>query len=731
MKRTWQHRQALGLTLLVCALEMAVIATFHHHQAGAERVRSVFSEVNTLVNRLDALEWRAIFYGKLSAEIESELLEVRASVSEKVLFLEGVDTTKPHAELGLQQCFQRYAAAVDKEFTALKHSDPSTARRIDEVEVDPAFDRLRAALLRGEAHFTQRAARFQRWDAWTTFGSLTVATCAILFLFRYFLDAQRLASEADADRRLLAESYRVQEVLAESERRLRHLGDNLPSGMVYQLEGDATGHRRFVYVSAGVERIHGLTADAMLKDCSAFYGQLSEEDRKSLATREADSLKSLATFTAEVRILNTRGETRWLLLNAAPCPKAGGIVLWDGVELDITARRQIEEYLRQTHKLEAIGHLAGGMAHEFNNILAGIMMSLTLVKDLSSNAEARALLQDVDGLCQRAADLIRQLLAFGRRSIMSFRPLDLAAVAQRQARLWGHLLGENIAVEVLAPRSLPMVMADNVMLEEVLLNLALNARDAMPEGGKLGLRVREIEVHSMDTRNGGRSRPGQYVRIEVSDTGRGMDESTAKRVFDPFFTTKEVGAGTGLGLAVVHGIVEQHQGWIEVQSAPGQGTTFHLYFPIHKSEAEDHQLAQPARVTPDAGAILLVEDDPVLLSANRRFLVARGYTVLEALTVDEALTTWNTHRDRIDVVYSDVVTPGELTGLQLAEHCLAERPDVRVILTSGYSDHLIRQPRTKPPFVHYLSKPCSGETLLATIRMCLAHKCTVDTPPLS
>lgn len=729
MKRTWQLRQALGVTLLVCGLEMAVIATFHYHQARAERVRFVLSEVNTLVNRLDALEWRAIFLGRLSPDIERELTEVRASVSEKVTFLDRFSTSERRAELELQQCFQDYAAAVDREFTALKHGDPSTARDIDEVEVDPAFDRLRATLLRGESHFAQRAASFQRWDSWTTFGSLAVATGAILLLFRHFLNAQRRAVEAEADRRLMAQSCRVQEVVVENERRLRKLGDNLPSGMVYQLEGDAAGYRRFHYVSAGVERIHGLTAEAMLEDSSAFYGQLFEEDRKRVAKGEADSFKSLGTFAAEVRIINARGETRWLLLSAAPSPGPTGNVLWDGVELDITERRQIEEYLRQTHKLEAVGHLAGGMAHEFNNILAGIMMSLTLVKDQTSNPDARSLLHDIDRLCQRAADIIRQLLAFGRRSMMSLQPLDLAALAERQGRLWGRLLGEGIEVEVFTPAGLPTVMADRVMLEEVLLNLALNARDAMPEGGKLCLRVQECEVHSMDAQGGGRGRSGRCVRIEVSDTGRGMDDSTLKRVFDPFFSTKDVGAGTGLGLAVVHGIVEQHQGWIEVQSVLGRGTTFHLFFPIHKEEAGKNLPAQSAGVTPDVGTILLVEDDPVLLKANRRFLIAKGYTVFEASTVDEAVATWNAHRDQIDVVYSDVVTPGKLTGLQLAEHCLAERPEVQVILTSGYSDHLVGQLEVAAPSVHYLPKPCSIETLMCTIRGCLAHKGSVGVLP--
>ena len=297
----------------------------------------------------------------------------------------------------------------------------------------------------------------------------------------------------------------------------------------------------------------------------------------------------------ERRYVHKDGSVVWVSLTRLPLWSEGASPDFH-LELveDITARRQLEEKLSQARKMEAIGHLAGGMAHEFNNILAALMMNLSLVKMFNKEDTTRELLREMEALSQKAAGLIKQLLAFCRKSVMKLEPLDLAATVARQCALFDQLLGRGINVAFSRADHLSWVNADKTMMEQVLLNLCLNARDAMKQGGRLQLHLAEVEVGAEQAKAHEEAQPGEYLCLCVTDTGSGMDDQTMKRLFEPFFTTKEVGQGTGLGLATVRGIVQQHHGWVEAQSSLGHGSTFRVYLPaVPQPLASRHETSAP------------------------------------------------------------------------------------------------------------------------------------------
>jgi PAS domain S-box-containing protein len=388
---------------------------------------------------------------------------------------------------------------------------------------------------------------------------------------------------------------------------------------------------------------------------------------------------------------------------------------------DITARRQLEDRLRQSQKMEGIGHLAGGMAHEFNNILAGIMLSLELAQMQDMHSEARDLLQGVHSSCRRAADLIKQLLAFSRQSHLQAQTLDLTATVSGQINMLKRFLGERISLEFSHPETLPPVRADKSLIEQVVLNLSLNARDAMKNGGVLRLDLAETDVGEKHTVQHADARAGRFVCLSVADTGCGMDGQTMDRLFEPFFTTKDVGQGTGLGLATVRGIVQQHQGWVEVESHPGRGSTFRLYFPV--ADRMDVPVSSgPEETVTASGTVLIVEDDPSVRGPSRQLLASKGYSVLEAADGTAALAVWSAHRSEIDLIYTDMVMPGEVSGLQLSKQALAEKPELKVIITSGYNTDMPNLDSLTASQIVFLPKPCPPGKLLTAVGRCLQRK---------
>ena len=389
---------------------------------------------------------------------------------------------------------------------------------------------------------------------------------------------------------------------------------------------------------------------------------------------------------------------------------------------DVTAQRTLEEQLRQSQKMEAVGQLAGGIAHDFNNLLTAILGSTQLLLQATPPDDPRHEdAVEIKNAGVRAAELTRQLLAFSRRQVLAPKVLGLNAVVAHMQKMLRRLLGEDIELSVTLAPEAGSVNADPGQLEQVLLNLAVNARDAMPTGGRLNIETIRVTPASELAERRHRLPPGDYACLAVTDTGNGMDEATQAHLFEPFFTTKEVGRGTGLGLATVYGIVKQSGGYIWVYSEVGHGTTVKVYLPRVPADEVAPSLSAPAPAAEPSEArggpetVLLVEDAAPVRSLARRSLEARGYTVLDAADGATALDLAARHRGGIDVLVTDVVMPG-MSGRELAERLAPERPRMKVLYTSGYTDDAMVRQGVLTAGVAFLQKPFVPETLARKVR---------------
>jgi PAS domain S-box-containing protein len=427
-----------------------------------------------------------------------------------------------------------------------------------------------------------------------------------------------------------------------------------------------------------------------------------------------------AAGTTQCRYQCKDGGYKWIEftgVNLVHDPDINGIL---GNYHDITKRIDLEEQLRQAQKLESVGQLAGGVAHDFNNILASLMMNVSfLQQDPHLDPETQETLKQLMVDTRRAATLTRQLLLFSRRSVMEVKVLDLNELLTNLLAMLGRLIGERITVRFERRESLPRVEADAGMLEQVLMNLAVNARDAMPRGGVLTFRIESLQVKAERIKGNPEVRPGPFICLSVIDTGCGMDGATLKRIFEPFFTTKEVGKGTGLGLATAYGIVAQHRGWMEVQSELGQGTTFKVFLPA--TVRVMGMPGQEGKVAPVRGheTILLVEDEASVRQMVARGLRRLGYRVLEAANGQAALGVWQQNNGHIDLLFSDMIMPGELTGLDLAGKLRAEKPGLKVIMSSGYTAELTEPAKLTAADIVFLQKPYHIQGLSQIVRNCL------------
>ena len=405
-------------------------------------------------------------------------------------------------------------------------------------------------------------------------------------------------------------------------------------------------------------------------------------------------------------------------------------ILEDGVQLgtvvafdDITQRRHLEAQLQQSQKLEAIGQLAGGVAHDFNNILAATFLNLDLLRQPGNYGEdSRRCLDELEADLRRAANLTRQLLLFARRSVIQIRPVHLGHVVENLLEMLRRIIGETIALEWRCSSPMPPVAADVGMLEQVVVNLVVNARDAMPDGGRITLESRTITL-AQDAPHPTHpdARPGDYVRLSVADTGRGMGRDVLDRLFEPFFTTKEPGKGTGLGLATVYSIARQHRGWVAVESEVGKGSQFHVFLPALPSESPPEPPGPPSAGSSPKGTevILLVEDEASLRRSVAGFFRLYGYRVLEASDGPSAIALWQKHQDAIDLLFTDMVMPNGINGLQLAQTLRTSRPDLKVILASGYSAGLYQETDLAAQSITFVSKPCDPRTLTVLVRATL------------
>ncbi len=487
---------------------------------------------------------------------------------------------------------------------------------------------------------------------------------------------------------------------------------------------DATG--KILYVNPAFERITGYSREKVI-GCNPRLLKSDKHD-PAFYRKMWDTLSRGEVWSG--RIINKRKDGTLFEEEATISPirdAAGKIINYVGVRRDVTREVALETQLRQSQKMEAIGQLAGGIAHDFNNLLTAIRgnASMVLLSNQSQSEEISDCSQQIVEAAERAANLTRQLLMFSRKQVLQPIRLDLNEVVAQMTKLLQRILGEDISLASNYAAGLPAIQADTGMIEQILLNLAVNSRDAMPQGGRLvittGTGTETADPATAGQNPGGGA--GLYVLLTVTDTGCGIAPENLPHIFEPFFTTKEVGKGTGLGLATVHGIVQQHNGWITVTSEINRGTTFHIYFPAMTGVKTEIQ-ASPTAVSLPRGTetILVVEDELIVRLTVSNMLQRFGYTVLPAESGVEALKVWQKHKDRIQLLLTDIVMPDGMTGYELARQLHADRPRLKIIYTSGYSGNLADKRLTMEEGVNFLQKPYAPQKLAEALRKNLDPK---------
>jgi two-component system, cell cycle sensor histidine kinase and response regulator CckA len=476
---------------------------------------------------------------------------------------------------------------------------------------------------------------------------------------------------------------------------------------------------RFVLVNRAVAEVYGGSVEDLLGKTDGDFNTNAEEVEHFLEDDRQVMERNEPKYIPEEPVTNpTTGVTRWFQTIKVPLNLPGhDRKMMLGVATDITPRRQLEEQLRQSQKMEAVGRLAGGIAHDFNNVLTAILgYSQILLSDLDSGDPRREDVQEIEHAAERAATLTRQLLAFSRRQVLQPKVLNLNDVVGNLDKFLRRLIGEDIDLRIrLSPQLWP-VYADSGQMEQVLMNLAVNSRDAMPTGGKLTIETANVDLDEAYAQQHLTTIPGQYVMLAVSDTGAGMSKETMARVFEPFFTTKGAGQGTGLGLSTVYGIVKQSDGNIWVYSEPGQGSTFKIYLP-HTTDAGES--IRPARQDEadvrGSETILLVEDEGAVRTLAAKVLRGLGYHVLEARLGREAMEIGQAFQGPIELLLTDVIMP-ESSGSELARQMVTIRPAIRVLFMSGYTDEAIIHHGVLVANMSYLQKPFTPDILARKVR---------------
>ena len=392
---------------------------------------------------------------------------------------------------------------------------------------------------------------------------------------------------------------------------------------------------------------------------------------------------------------------------------------------EITERLNLESQLRQSQKMESVGQLAAGVSHDFNNILAVIQghSELLLLREKLSSAGTESLHQ-ISGASERAARLTQQLLAFGRKQPMQEQIINFNEVILRVTQMLQRVLGAHITLRTGFSPNLPMIKGDPTMMEQIIMNLSVNARDAMPTGGSLIIGTAPVKVTRAHVERNPDAREGLFVCLNVSDNGVGIEPDKIDKLFEPFFTTKEKGKGTGLGLATVYGIVVQHMGWIEVESVPGKGTTIKVYLPASATQtmAPVGQAAPAKVVAGGKETILLVEDEIGVLTLSRNILTSYGYRILQAKSGGEALRVWEEQGGSVDMLFVDIVLPDGMSGIELAGKLLLEKRDLAVLFTSGYSMDILVQDFGFDETNPFIKKPSTPQLLAEKVHHCLDCK---------
>lgn len=512
------------------------------------------------------------------------------------------------------------------------------------------------------------------------------------------------------------ERRKAEAALRESEERFRQMAENIRE-VFWMTNADLS---QVLYVSPAYEEIWGRSCQSWYDHPKSFLDAVHAEDSERIRSSFLDGVRE-SDFHNEFRIERPDGSVRWILDHSFPIRDSQGRVCrLAGIARDVTEVKRLEVQFRQAQKMEAIGRLAGGVAHDFNNLLMIIRGRCEmLLADLKGQDPLLKQVEEIHWASDRAASLTGQLLAFSRKQVMQPRILDLDGVVKGAEKMLRRLIGEDIDLRVEVHPDLGRIKADPGQVEQVLMNLAVNARDAMPEGGELTIHAGNVDYAESVDDGESASRPGDYVLISVRDQGIGMSDEVKARIFEPFFTTKEVGKGTGLGLATVYGIVKQSGGTISFESELSQGTTFHVFLPrVSQSEERDSSAVDSLHPT-DSGweTVLLVEDEEGVRALTAQFLKLEGYKVLEAEDGGKALELSRRHAGDIHLLLTDMVMPG-MSGPQLADRMLQSRPDVKILFVSGYTDDTIAR-NGGLEGAPFLQKPFSRGELVGKIRKVL------------
>jgi two-component system, cell cycle sensor histidine kinase and response regulator CckA len=511
----------------------------------------------------------------------------------------------------------------------------------------------------------------------------------------------------------ITDHERIEQELRKSEERYRDLVENARDIIyTHDLEGNYTS------INQCGEQITGYTRDETLK---MNIAQTIAPEFLVTARQMIDRKFAGEKVTAyELEILAKDGRRVMVEVNTKLIFQDNVPVSVQGIARDITERKLLEEQLRQAQKLEAVGQLAGGIAHDFNNMLTAIIGYSELgLRKLPAEDPLRHTFEEINRAGTRAASLTRQLLAFSRKQILQPKIIDLNSLVSDLQNMLERLIGEHIDLRTLLEPELGRVEADPGQIEQVILNLVLNARDAMERGGKLTIETTNVYLDEEYIASHMRIKPGAYVRLAVSDNGTGIDAPTQARIFEPFFTTKESGKGTGLGLATVYGIVKQSGGFIWVYSEPGYGTTFKIYLPLVGAPAgEHHRPPRPAAPLPGARTVLLVEDEETVRKLVCEVLKLNGVQVIGAASGEEAISVCEQHPEQIDLLITDVVMP-EMSGSELAERLASTHPEMKVLYMSGYTDDAIVHHGILNSEITFIQKPFTAANLVSEVSKAL------------
>lgn len=520
----------------------------------------------------------------------------------------------------------------------------------------------------------------------------------------------------------ITEQRHAEVALRESHDLLSNLARLVP-GVVYQYRLYPDGRSAFPYASPGMNEIYEVTPEEVRLDATPVFGRLHPDDLEAVSEAIFHSARTLETFYCEFRVVLPRQGLRWRWSQAHPERTSDGGTLWHGIISDITERKLAEAdkekltaQLVQAQKMESVGRLAGGVAHDFNNLLTVINgYSGFLVSRLAPTDPLHHYAESITKAGERAASLTRQLLAFSRKQVIQPVELDLNLAVAEAAPLLRRLIGENIELVTHLDPDLGVTIADPGQISQVIMNLAVNARDAISDSGKVTITTANTDLSEADARDHTDASPGPFVSLTVTDNGHGMDEATRLRIFEPFFTTKEMGKGTGLGLSTVYGIIRQSNGWVDVWSQPDIGTSIRVYLPRVSRTAQKAPSVPGVLSCRGTETILLVEDQDAVRSYARAVLTDSGYHVIEASSAEAALDIAVRRQTAIHLLVTDVVLPG-LNGSALATHLMASQPGLKVIFISGYSADAISHRGVLTAGAVFLPKPFSPADLTTKIR---------------